>query len=414
MSGLVMLKDKPASYASPLPPHRQKRTWVIVVALLCLCFIITSPFMHRSTYAAHPLYGMNIDWHHYAYSQYATDQHYLCNSLMIFDSLERLGSKADRILFYPKTWDLDVSSSKDRTSQLLVLARDRYKVKLKPVEMYTLKREPQDHDADETWDASVNKLHAWNQGEYNRIIHIDSDTTLLQPLDELFFLPLSRGSPVAMPRAYWKLDEPAAQGGGLKLTSLLIVLQPAAAEASALWDMAAGLDNSSFSRLLQPNQLFDMDLLNARYAESALTLPHRPYALVTGELRRPGSHNHTRYLGNDAEPWDPHAALAEAKLVHFSDWPLPKPWIMWPNNLMREVQPACEYESGTANERGCDDRKVWKGLYDDFRRRRKDVCRLLSVPAPEWPPRPKPGRGREKERERVQQQEDVEGKDSGS
>ncbi|KAK5081873.1 hypothetical protein LTR70_008447 [Exophiala xenobiotica] len=387
MSDLMMLKDKPASYASPLPPHRQKRTWMIVVALLSLCFILTSPFTHRATYAAHPLYGMNIDWHRYAYSQYATNQHYLCNSLMIFDSLEKQGSKADRMLFYPKTWDLAISSSTDRTSQLLVLARKQYKVKLRPVEMYTLKR--QSKDDEETWDASINKLHAWNEGEYDRIIHLDSDITLLQNIDELFFLPLSRGSPIAMPRAYWKLDEPAAQGGGHKLTSLLIVLQPHAKEADALWDMAAGLDNTSYSSL-QPNHLFDMELLNTRYFESALTIPHRPYALVTGEFRRPATTNHTRYLGNNDEQWDPHAALQEAKLVHFSDWPLPKPWIMWPNTLMREMQPECEFDTGTSRERGCEDRKVWKGLYDDFRRRRKEVCRLLSVPAPEWPPRPRP------------------------
>jgi len=378
-----MLKDKP-SYMSPLPPQRQRRTWLIVVAILCLCFIIAWPFTGHLPQSAHPLYGAKIDWHLYAYSQYATNQHYLCNSVMIFDSLEKLGSKADRILFYPKTWDLDVSSSKDRTSQLLVMARDQYKAKLKPVDMYTLKR-PSKGD-DETWDASINKLHAWNEGEYDRVIHLDSDTALLQNIDELFFLPLSRGSPVAMPRAYWRLDEPEAQGGGHRLTSLLIVLEPLAQEAEALWDMATGLDNNSYSDL-QPNALFDMELLNRRYFESALTIPHRPYGLVTGEFRRPGKNNHTRYLGNDHELWDPHAALQEAKLVHFSDWPLPKPWILWPNNLMREMQPECEFDTGTANERGCEDRKVWKGLYDDFRRRRKDVCKLLSVPAPEWPPR---------------------------
>ena len=32
----------------------------------------------------------------------------------------------------------------------------------------------------------------------------------------------------------------------------------------------------------------------------------------------------------------------------------------------------------------CDNKKVWTNLYDDFRRRRKDVCALLSAPAPEW------------------------------
>lgn len=36
--------------------------------------------------------------------------------------------------------------------------------------------------------------------------------------------------------------------------------------------------------------------------------------------------------------------------------------------------------------KGCAEREVWKGFYEEFRLRRRDVCRLLSVPAPqsEW------------------------------
>ena len=308
----------------------------------------------------------NVDWTRYAYSQYATDQHYLCNSLMIFEQLEALKSPASRVLFYPKSWDLDVSSSKDRTSQLLVMARDKYRVKLRPVEMYSL-------DRGGTWDASVNKLYAWTE-DYDRVIHLDSDCTLLQTLDELFFLPITSNSP-AMPRAYWRNNN--------MMSSLLIVLQPSAQEAETLFEMASGLDNSTV------DQLFDMEILNRRYRDTAMVLPHRPYSLVTGEIRRPGASNHTMYLGNKHELWNTNKMLKEAKLIHFSDWPLPKPHIMWPNGLMVEMQPPCEIEPGTAREAGCESRIVWKKLYDDFRRRRKDVCRLLSVPAPEWPPQKK-------------------------
>lgn len=53
---------------------------------------------------------------------------------MIFEALDRLGSKADRVLFYPDHWDLHISSKTDRDSQMLVLARDRYNAKLIPVQ----------------------------------------------------------------------------------------------------------------------------------------------------------------------------------------------------------------------------------------------------------------------------------------
>ena len=57
---------------------------------------------------------------------------------MVFEALDRLGSRADRILFYPKDWDLKVNSASDRLSQLLNLAHDRYKVQLEPVTMDSL------------------------------------------------------------------------------------------------------------------------------------------------------------------------------------------------------------------------------------------------------------------------------------
>lgn len=370
-----LYKDKPE-------PNRQNpHLKLILYTLLTIStiFILYQRWTASDSSCTHPITGKQINWSRYAYSQYATDQHYLCNSLMVFASLHALHSRADRILFYPKTWDTDVSSSKDRTSQLLVMARDKYHVKLRPVEMYTLKRSSPSET--ETWDASINKLHAFREAEYDRIIHLDSDITLQQHLDELFFLPRTT---VAMPRAYWKLNEPD-QNEHHKLTSLIVVLEPSAEEAEILWDTAAGLDNSSSTT---SNGLFDMELLNSRYGANALVLPHRGYALVTGEFRRTGGmHNHSAYFGNSYERWDPQTALKEAKIVHFSDWPLPKPWIMWPNSLLREVQPECEFSPGTPDEHGCENRVVWRGLYDDFRRRRKEVCALLSVPAPDWPPK---------------------------
>jgi hypothetical protein len=83
----------------------------------------------------------NIDttnWSRYAYSLYATDSATLCHAVLIFDALARLGSKADRVLFYPKYWDTVVSNGKDRDSQLLVMARDRFGVKLMPVALLSV------------------------------------------------------------------------------------------------------------------------------------------------------------------------------------------------------------------------------------------------------------------------------------
>lgn len=66
--------------------------------------------------------------------------------------------------------------------------------------------------------------------------------------------------------------------------------------------------------------------------------------------------------------------------------PLPKPWIMWPYEAIGELQPTCEGTDVGNTVYSCREREIWKQLYTDFRRRRKDLCKLLSVPAPDWHP----------------------------
>ena len=78
-----------------------------------------------------------MEWSSFAYTQYATSSIYLYNSVMIFETLHRLGSKVDRLLMYPSY--LKPSERGDRAndadSRLLRKARDKYGVKLQPVEV---------------------------------------------------------------------------------------------------------------------------------------------------------------------------------------------------------------------------------------------------------------------------------------
>ena len=121
-------------------------------------------------------------------------------------------------------------------------------------------------------------------------------------MDELFLMP---PSPVAMPRAYW-LDP-----NDRVLSSQLILLQPSEFEYERI---------AKATREAGPGE-YDMEIMNNLYRDSCFILPHRPYDLLTGEFR---SEKHHDYLGNNEEPWDPDAALKEAKFLHISDWPRPK------------------------------------------------------------------------------------------
>lgn len=175
---------------------------------------------------------------------------------------------------------------------------------------------------------------------------MDSDSTILQNMDELFLLP---PAPVAMPRAYWLWpDQPV-------LSSQLMLVQPSAEEFARVESKIASAGRNDY----------DMEIVNQLYGDSALIIPHRPYNLITGEFR---GGNHSRYLGSVGERWDPVAAFNEAKFLHFSDWPVPKPWRSISDQVMDENQPECEVVEGRED---CTARELWKGFYSDFQERRK-------------------------------------------
>lgn len=86
---------------------------------------------------SHHWKGQNaVDWSRFAYSQYATNTAYLCNSVMIFETLHRLHSKADRFLMYPLSFSVDETEN-GTESRLLRKARDEYNVKLVPIHVQT-------------------------------------------------------------------------------------------------------------------------------------------------------------------------------------------------------------------------------------------------------------------------------------
>ncbi|KAF2175392.1 glycosyltransferase family 8 protein [Zopfia rhizophila CBS 207.26] len=346
----------------PSFPWPRRSRLFAVLGLLFIYWVIHSSRKSSTTDNRddHP----NVNWSYYAYSLYATDSATLCHAVLIFDALAKLGSKADRVLFYPEYWDTVIENSRDRDSQLLVIARDKYKVKLEPVQLLSVEGLRTPDQPKRTWDKSVTKFLSFGLTYYNRVLALDSDITLLQSLDELFLLP---PTPMAMPRAYWYDSKP------WPLTSLLMLLEPSDHE---LHKFKEAINGGADAATVMANK-YDMELVNDRFRDSAMVLPHRPYALLTGEFR---SHNHSAYLGNNDEQWDADKIRKEAKLIHFSDWPLPKPWIMWPHEGLVEMQPDC----GGSHEGTCRERVIWKELYDDFRQRRKDICKYLSVPAPDW------------------------------
>ncbi|GKT65794.1 glucose N-acetyltransferase [Colletotrichum tofieldiae] len=152
-----------------------------------------------------------------------------------------------------------------------------------------------------------------------------------------------------MPRAYWLYPEKEI------LSSQIMLVTPSTAEFARI---KAKIDSAGKND-------YDMEIVNTLYRDSALILPHRPYDLLTRTI---GGDHTQKYLGNDEEAFDAVAVYNEAKLLHFSDWPLHKPWLDSPPDLVQASQPKCVVKDDVED---CTARDLWLGFYTDFRTRRK-------------------------------------------
>ncbi|PQE23750.1 hypothetical protein CJF30_00008737 [Rutstroemia sp. NJR-2017a BBW] len=305
-----------------------------------------------------PLTGeeKDIDWGQYAYITYATSKDHLCNALMLFESLNRLESKAARVLLYRQQWKDEWVEDKNGKgmeimTEMLIQARDEYGVSLVNVEVLSHRHSPGD---------SYTKFLAWNQTDYTRLIVLDSDSTILQSMDELFFAPMDEKTELLAPRAYW-LDA----SGVPSLASHIMLIKPSLEE-------YIRLENEV---VLAGRNTYDMDIINAIFTEqqdACGLIDHRTYALLTGEFRRPVD-KHRGFWGKPKKGeegvkkvWDPQEVLANSKFVHFSDWPLRKPWEMKDLEWLGKGPKCVEAEEGD----DCRGRDIWNGFYEDFRERR--------------------------------------------
>lgn len=339
---------------------KSKRFRIIIYAILAIfIFLYLNKKAHQldlwghltgpSCYYTPPfrppfLYGSNkTDWSRFAYALYATDTQYLCNTVMLFETLHRLGSKADRVLMYSEDFNLG-ATSQNANVELLLKAKNEYDVKLVPIKVQ--------HNNlasyfGPNWSDSYTKLLAFNQTQYERLLVLDSDSTILETMDELFFLPRAK---VAMPRAYW-LPNPT-------MSSHIMLIQPSVPS----WRLIeAAIKKAKYG-------VYDMEIVNRLFGNDCLRIPHRPYALLTGEFR---SDEHEKYMDNERQGWDPDAAIMEAKFVHYSDHPLGKPWLVGKQD--REgYEPLCGWTP--SSNRDCRAKYIWTDLYDGFTESRKRVC----------------------------------------
>ncbi|KAF2150243.1 glycosyltransferase family 8 protein [Myriangium duriaei CBS 260.36] len=279
--------------------------------------------------------GMNC----VAYSQYAGRASALCNALMIFETLHKTGSQADRVLLHNQDWK---AGDKNYMGKLLSRAKE-YQVKLVPVKIAPT------HGDDWSWQETFTKLYAFSQTQYKRILALDPESVLLQQMDDLFDTPPAK---LAATMAYWLSD--------IKLSTNVLLIEPNKVDFDRI--MAA------IARRM-PNE-YDTDIVNKLFGSEATLIPHRRNNLITGEFR--SGNNHAAYLGEGVE-WNATLALEEARFVHFSDWNGPKPWDREnPDDVKNAVVPCWKHPD--AEKEDCSSRDAWLRIYRDYLKRRMAVC----------------------------------------
>lgn len=312
------------------------------------------------------------DWK-LAYAQYATNIIYLQLALANFLHL-RLGRPlGDLVVLY--NGDLE----QDESFHTIMTTARGAGIKLKRVDLISTRNN------NAIWQHSFTKLHVFNLLEYDRVIYFDADSMLVnvsdplvgfaalenqpQNLNELFFIPVD--VELAVPQAYWLSTQELLAGNqkippngvleSCELQSLLddrhkfanrknffashvMVIRPSAKIYERLLKY---VNNPWYWSLLYRNLIlatddYDMEIIN-KFIDDDLhngilkfgIIDHRIYGVLTGEFRQD---DHPKFI---ADPqylplighlktgnWDPLQVSTKLKLVHFSDEPIPKPWLM--------------------------------------------------------------------------------------
>lgn len=110
---------------------------------------------------------------------------------------------------------------------------------------------------------------------------------------------------------------------------------------------------------------YDMEIMNALFGSTCEVLAHQPYALLSGEFKSP---DHTNFLKSQSgRVWNPRDVLKQAKMVHFSDSPLPKPWAATDEKIFA-AKPDCSFHAEQGEE--CREQQIWLDLYKRFKEKR--------------------------------------------
>ncbi|RVD81315.1 uncharacterized protein DFL_009182 [Arthrobotrys flagrans] len=347
------------------------------------------------------------------YVQLVDDFTSVCSAVLTFNDLDRVGSKASRILIYPESWDmqLEISESQQKEAQKTLAIQEKTlnnkrkqkntkkknKKKNKKQEEATkpsheeatnpldppplihetsaADKSPQYHTARRLLhlarikhsaillpmpDDTVTPLVLLNMTDYKRLLYLRHPAVIMKNMDEMLL-----HSPAAA------VSAPRDRGGGLSSNFLMVAPEDGELEYVM---KKGGVITKDFGGLGK--------VVERIYAATAMILPRWPYEIFTSDFFDSPVGNG----GNRASTWLPSKVLNEVYYIFFDggkktkngEWEkVPQPWTL--KSLEEDVAPRCQsaQEMGDGEERwDCTARNVWMTLYDGYRQRRMEVCGL--------------------------------------
>lgn len=320
--------------------------------------------------------------HRFAYVQYATNRQYLCNALINVARLRSHRVAPDILVMVPR--DFLVEQPDKPIGKLIAALRAR-NVKFHALDLSDARLQ----SVDVTYTYALQKLELFRLTQYRRIVYFDSDALVMKSLDHLFLAP---DSIVSMPEAYYTPARTVANQDPT-LSSALMVIRPSEELYEGLLEVTSRKGHAEY----------DMDVINTLVRTSAYRrrlglLPWHKYMVLTGIFRDPSKYFHTgsripesppegqasnatssllRKDGDENGWWNARKVFDEAYYIHFSDWPIPKPWIDDKGATIQQHGPKCRDPGLDAKKKGdgdCEEVKVWREIYRLFRDEMRELC----------------------------------------
>ncbi|MCJ1247606.1 hypothetical protein MMC30_004821 [Trapelia coarctata] len=332
LSGYVLqqqtVRSLQAALHPPLPPPSNKTLTTHA-----------RPFGHPPGSTGHASYQAylgastaSINWKTVAYVQLVRSHMHVCNAAMLFADLARQKSPAQRILLYPRSWDLEAETGKsdqrlETSMRLLRVAAVRYAVVLSPIDPIL-------------------------QTEDLATAYPLSGLFSLTAFDKIVFLRPS--GLVVQAEALDAIFGAETNTSVIAFSDLTDALPPV----TLLNPSSDSFDDAMAS--LRKNPLSEASYLaaNTRFLPppSALT----PLTYQTSSLRLAGA------------DFDADEFLAEVGYVQLDDPEILGPEYDIPRNVFLNARPE-----------SAETRRAWEDLYERYRMRRMDICGLDLEPMPE-------------------------------